>query len=134
MLTRLGKAPCEQHLRIPVLANGGVIEDGRLAGEDPREEPLAAPSELTLGERPQREVVHLPWQRVAHGMYAQEVRRTGDQELAWDSVSVHPRLDREQQLGCALNLVDHRTPPARRDESGGSPDASVRTGSSSSER
>ena len=87
--------------------------------EQARQQLLAAAGDLALCERPQREVVDPPWQRVADGRDAAQVGRPGEQKLAPGGVAIDARLDCQQQLRRALHLVDHHWPLACGDEAGG---------------
>ena len=89
---------------------------GELAGEQTIDEVLATPDELSLRERPERQIDHPARQRIVNGSQCEQVRRACHEELTTRVVGVHPLLHGEQQIGRALDLVDDGRARYARDE------------------
>jgi hypothetical protein len=75
--------------------------------------------ELGLGERPQRQRLHPPRQRVGEPGRTERPRRSGEQETPGPPGAIDLGLDRQQQLGKALSLVDADQPCSPADEPDG---------------
>lgn len=70
------------------------------------DEALVDVVDLALGERPEREVLNPSRQCVGDGGQRQDVGGAREQELAAGLVGIEASLDRQQQLGYALDLID----------------------------
>jgi hypothetical protein len=84
---------------------GGMPEVGAVR-EDGVDEPVGRLVDLPLRERPEFDGLHPAGQRVRQGTEPQHPSRSAEQVAAGTSVVVHLNLDRQQQLGYPLYLVD----------------------------
>src|SRR5680860_402217 len=89
-----------------------------LAGEQQLEKAFAAPFDLPLREGPQAQHLHAAGERVGDARQAEHVRRAGEDEAAGATVLVDARLDREQQVGRSLHLVNDQRARIAGDEGG----------------
>jgi hypothetical protein len=78
--------------------------------EDGVHEPVRRAVDLSLGERPELDRLDAARQRVRQAAQSQHARRPGEQVAAGPGVGVDLFLDGEQEVGHALDLVDHHQP------------------------
>ena len=91
-------------------------DQGRRASEEPVEDILAPPLDLRLGERPEIEDLDPACQRLVDLRCGEDVRGAGEEKPAGPLIEIDGFLDREQEVGSALHLVDQRRLTQRRDE------------------
>ena len=68
--------------------------------------PPASPRLLATRHRPEREIARPPGERLRHAAHQKEVRRTGEEEPPRHALLVDRPLDRPEEKGLALHLVD----------------------------
>ena len=68
--------------------------------------PPASPRLLTTRHRPEREIARPPGERLRHSAHQKEVRRTGEEEPPRHALLVDRPLDRPEEKGLALHLVN----------------------------
>jgi hypothetical protein len=89
-----------------LLASEGAVGKAGLIVEDPVDEAIDAPLQLTLGKRPELDGLHATHQRIGQRLEAEHPRRPCEQEPTGPLITIHRRLDGQHQLGRSLNLVD----------------------------
>jgi hypothetical protein len=82
------------------MTNAGTLLEYRV------DEAVRLPVDLALGERPQLERLHLSRQGIGHVPEAEDTCGPGQQEPPRARVRIDDLLDRTQELGDPLNLVD----------------------------
>src|SRR3972149_1128178 len=80
------------------------------------EEALPALLHLPLGQGPERKDLHPTDEGASHPRDQPDVRRSRQKEAAGPPVPVHRRLERQEQVGDPLDLVDHDQPFLPADE------------------
>jgi hypothetical protein len=91
---------------------------GRAPGEELVDDVDLTTVDLALGERPHVDAVDAAREGVLDPSGLEHVRRAGDHETSWRRVLVHGLLEREQQVGDPMDLVDERRPREIGHESG----------------
>jgi hypothetical protein len=104
----LGEAAGRDPRGVRASSPGCVLHHGRLAREHTVDEALAHAFELPLGERPKADVVDAAGKRVGDHRQRDHVGGAGKQELPAVVARVKAHLDRQDQIGRSLDLVDHR--------------------------
>jgi len=112
-----GIAADGNQLSVGGTADAGTADLRPAAVEQQGHKRLARPAKLTLAEGRQPEVLRTPGERVGDSWGGQDVRRTGQQELPGRRITVDSRLDRQQQVRHALDLIDDDRGDQSRDES-----------------
>ena len=69
-----------------------------------------------LDERRQAQVLRSPGERVGDPRRGQDFRRAGEQELPRSRIVIDAHLNRQEQVGHALDLIDHNRRDEPRDE------------------
>jgi hypothetical protein len=82
-------------------------------------ESFLASLDFSLGQRPQRQNLHPPGQRFGDLGQEQDVRGAGQQIAPGSALPVNLDLQRREELGSALDLIEHDRTVERFDEAGG---------------
>jgi hypothetical protein len=104
---RLRKTPADDALGVPLPGHRGFVGQRLPPVEDGIDEPVRGAVEFALGQRPQLDRLGPAGQRIRQAAQAQQASGAGQQVPAGSGVGVDLLLDGEQEIGDALDLVDH---------------------------
>ncbi|GAB3459773.1 hypothetical protein GCM10027398_00470 [Azotobacter salinestris] len=91
----------------------------QLSAEQALDQPGRLAGDLALGQRPEVQHLHAPGQGIGDLRQQQHIGRPRQQETSRRALTVHGRLDRQENPGGALHFIEADRPLQRIDEAEG---------------